>query len=281
MSYECIILADSLSPGGVRLTTFQVTFPRFILAEFNTHRVLSRNAASSRAIPVKRRLASIDADPVFPVEWGVNKRGMQATDVLDAVSEARAREIWGRAMAWATAHADELDNLDPPVHKQIANRVAEAYAWVSVVATATEWDGFFAQRAHPDAQPEFRVIAEMMLGAYRTGEPTRRIWHLPYVDDAALDWQQQHWRELEYESLFQISTGRCARVSYKTFDGRTDPAEDIRLHNDLVIANPPHSSPLEHPSEALDDPDIWCGNVRGWCQYRHRKLGGKHMKQVT
>jgi hypothetical protein len=281
MGYDCAILVDSLSPAGARLTTFQVTFPRFILAEWNTHRVLSRNAASSRAIPVARRLQSIANDPVYPVEWGVNRRGMQATDVLPAVIEDEARRIWHRAMEEAVIAAAALDSLTPSVHKQIANRVAEAYAWVDVVASATEWEGFFAQRAHPDAQPEFRVIAHMMRETYRASEPIRRTWHLPYVDDAALDWQQQHWRGLDHDALFQISTGRCARVSYKTFDGRTDPTEDIRLHGDLAAASPPHASPFEHPAEALSDPDVFCGNFRGWCQYRHRRLGGRHLKEVA
>ena len=282
MSYEATILADTVSPAGVRLTTFQLCMPRFILAEFNTHRVLSRNAASSRAIPVRRRTLDIRARPVFPVEWGANKRGMQASGVLDAETEYKASTIWGDILDASVVAAEKLDALDPPVHKQVANRVCETYAWVPVVATATEWGSVFAQRAHPDAQPEFRVLAEMMLEAYRASESTERRHHLPYVDDAAAAWASD-WDGPSYisSSVEKISTGRCARVSYKTFDGRTDPLDDIRLHDDLAAASPPHASPFEHPCVALDDPDVWCGNVRGFCQYRHRRLGGRHMKQVA
>ena len=38
-----------------RVTTMEVTMHRFVLAEFNTHRVFSRNSASSRAIPVRKQ----------------------------------------------------------------------------------------------------------------------------------------------------------------------------------------------------------------------------------
>ena len=47
------VIADSVCPKGVRMTTMEIEYPRFILAELNTHRMLSKNSASSRAIPVK------------------------------------------------------------------------------------------------------------------------------------------------------------------------------------------------------------------------------------
>lgn len=280
--YGGLAKVDEIVLRGVEMTydlTIGGEYPNFLANGVVVHN--SRNAASSRAIPVRRRLLDITADPVYPVEWGVNKRGMQATDVLDAATEAEAEAIWREAMNQACLAADRLDKLDPPVHKQVANRIAEGYAWIDVVATATEWGGFFAQRAHPDAQPEFRVIAELMQAAYRASEPERRGFHLPYVDAAAWAWVAERAGVLDERAVFDISTGRCARVSYKTFSGDIDPHQDLRLARDLKRAAPPHASPFEHPCEALADPDIFCGNVRGWCQHRHRALGGRHMKQVA
>lgn len=83
MGYEAKVLADSVSPAGVRLTTLEVTFPRFILAEVNTHRMLSRSSASSRAIPIEKRIKAVEEDPFVPEAFGRNRKGMQATEVLE------------------------------------------------------------------------------------------------------------------------------------------------------------------------------------------------------
>ena len=53
MAYHAEVLIDSVNPAGQRLTTFVLRFPRFVLSEFNTHRMFSRNASSSRAIPTR------------------------------------------------------------------------------------------------------------------------------------------------------------------------------------------------------------------------------------
>src|SRR5579872_6997195 len=109
MAFECRVECDSISPEGFRLTTFVVTFPRFILAEWNTHRMLSRNAASSRAIPVEKRIASIEADPFIPEQFGANQKGMQAgSDIED---QATARAIWSGACVQAVEHARNLATL--------------------------------------------------------------------------------------------------------------------------------------------------------------------------
>jgi hypothetical protein len=59
MTHSTKILADSISPDGVRLTTLEVVMPRIVLAEFNTHRMLSRNSASSRAIPIEKMIRMV------------------------------------------------------------------------------------------------------------------------------------------------------------------------------------------------------------------------------
>jgi hypothetical protein len=63
------IVADSLSIHGDRLTTLLITFPRFILAEVNTHRMLSKNTSSSRAIPFEKMIQSVEKDPFIPIAW--------------------------------------------------------------------------------------------------------------------------------------------------------------------------------------------------------------------
>lgn len=252
--YRAEVLADSLSPENVRLTTFLVRFPRFILAEVNTHRVLSRNFESSRAVPVARRIADVRADPFVPLVFGRNQRGMQATQSLDADEAIRARSAWLEAARSACDHAETLAALG--VHKQLANRVMEPYSYVSGIITATEWSNFFALRCHPDAQPEFRHLAELMRTAMGLSEPARTTEHLPWIRDEDRDHPERFW----------ISAGRCARVSYNTHEGVCDPAADADLARKLVASG--HMSPLEHPAAYYPYPPDDTGNLRGWVQFR-------------
>mgnify|MGYP001562057873 FL=1 len=290
MAYECKVLADSLSPCGVRLTTMQVTFPRIVLAEFNTHRVFSRNTASSRANPVEKQIRKIEEDPFIPVYWGKNQKGMSA-DV-----ELTPEEIEVEIQEWLADRNYMVDSarrrMKRGVHKQIANRPLEAYMWHTCIVSATEWANFFALRCHKDAQPEIRVIAEMMRAEYNrkyeitlpdgTVDEVDHVesltygeWHLPLVTPEeriateALDLDPLYW--------VKVSAGRCARVSYLTHDGRRAPEEDVALCDRLMSSG--HMSPLEHPAtpypigwEYMDYPEF-CGNFRGWTQYRKTILG--------
>lgn len=279
MSYEAKIIADSISPDGVRLTTIQATFPRFILSELNTHRVLSRNSASSRAIPVEKRIAAIEADPFVPESFGRNQKGMQASETLDGRDAAAAYLCWSDAMQDALKHARRLSQLG--VHKQLANRLLEPFAWHTAILTGTEWSNFFALRCHPDAQPEFRHVAEMMREAMLLSPPKPvpyGAWHLPLINDADIKEMQHSVGEMLMERWCKISVARCARVSYLTHDGRRDPQEDLKLYERLVASG--HLSPLEHVARPLEGTDLegrvaeegaentFCGNFRGWKQYR-------------
>ena len=219
MGFSAQILLDSLSPAGARLTTMQVSFPRFVLAEFNTHRVFSRNSASSRAIPTEKLIARIIEDPVYPVEWGLNQRGMSAQEVLTPEDERRARDVWDAAMSNAIAAVREMQLYH--VHKQIINRILEPFMWHTVIVTSTEWGNFFALRCASNAQPEIRVAAERMRDAYNASEPHRLEvgqWHLPFVqhDERTFDLQIQK----------KVSAARCARVSYLTHEGKRDIEKD-------------------------------------------------------
>jgi len=255
------VICDSVSPAGVRLTTIEVTLHRFVLAELNTHRVFSRNSASSRAIPVQRQLAAVLDDPAVPLEFGSNQPGMQAGPPLAGEDHERALAAWLEARDAAVAAARNL--LDLGVHKQVANRILEPFIWHTVIVTATDWDGFWQQRCSPLAQPEIRAAADAMRAAYDGSTPvevTADVWHTPYVRDDETD--------LDRETRKRIAAARCARVSYLTHDGRRDLSADEELYDRLVTAEPPHWSPLEHVATPSDDPSV-PGNFRGWRQLRH------------
>lgn len=281
MAYEAKILLDSISPTGHRLTTFQITFPRIVLAEFNTHRMISRNAASSRAIPLSKILQQVEEDPFIPIWWPKNQPGMQGLEEIESKDEFIAE--WLVARNNAVRHA----RLLAAVHKSIPNRLLEPWMWTTVICTATEWENFFYLRQDENippnylslfnpnfpAEPHMQIIACMMRFHYRASTPILRQpgdWHLPLVDGYDLE-------ELKTDPFYlsdwrngaKISTGRCARVSYLTHEGIRAPMKDIELHDSLLKNF--HMSPFEHAAR-VQNPEQWAGNYSGnffgWQQYR-------------
>lgn len=256
------VLLDSVSIFGDRLTTFECTFPRFILAEVNTHRAFSRNSASSRARPVKKVIEDVVNNPFVPQRFPVNKAGMSAIAYYDEEdSEYKiAAHRWLQARDWAVATAESL--MLNGIHKQIANRVMEPYMWHTAIISATDLDNFFRLRCNKaTTQPEFYKLAMMMSDAYHDSRPIVRMmrqWHLPLVDED--DHETQPTRQ-----LVKLSAARCARVSYLTHDGVRDPAEDFRLYDQL--AGDTHLSPLEHQAVPSMNQFEWA-NFRGWKQHR-------------
>ena len=297
MGYAVKILADSISPAGHRLTTFEVTFPRIVLAEFNTHRMLSRNSASSRAIPAAKMIARVKEDPFVPVYWGKNQKGMQANQELDEVARGFARRAWGESKEKAVSVVKYLiEELD--LHKQIANRLLEPWLWHTVIVSATEWGNLFNLRDNIKAQPEIRAVAHLMRELYKREDDIllRRngdvgAWHLPLVSfEERLIATQPELSEgyVSTEDLIKVSVARCARVSYLTHDGRRDLGEDLRLYNDLLTAG--HMSPFEHAARPMTNEELdrfkqahvewrddhwfvrgidhFLGNFNGWVQLR-------------
>ena len=291
MTITAVILADSISPAGKRITTFQLRYPRFIHAELMTHRLFSRNASSSRAIPVKKMIEDLRRDPAMPVYWGSHQPGMQAGAELTGINLKDAKNYWIDAMNLAIGEAEKLVELG--LHKQIANRILEPWGHINVVVTATDYANFYALRCHKDAQPEIKVLADLMQAAQAASEPILLQpgeWHLPYI--TAQDWADMHKLrkigritrdEPSYHEkamqLVRISVARCARVSYLTHDGRqTTLDEDMGLYERLVGGMPLHASPAEH--QATPDSmykahrgDKWNfprehGNFTGWRQFR-------------
>lgn len=286
MTYEAKIIEDSIAKG-VRLTTFSVTFPRFILAEFNTHRMLSRNSASSRAIPVMKRVRAVWAAPFIPEAFASNKAGMQAGEEVSPFRAMVAWHLWWLAAKVACVFAWCFAKLE--VHKQWANRLIETFAWHQIVVTATDWDNFFALRVSKLAQPEIYKIAKMMEELYNSSTPKELKegeWHLPYVlsDERAMTHRESWIRgDMEPQNLDKIvtactaaavkfSAARCARTSYETHEtGKVDQKRDVELYEKLTSSR--HMSPHEHPARVGTEEEIagreYIGNFRApWIQHR-------------
>lgn len=254
MTYAAKIIADSIAEG-VRLTTMEIVFPRIVLAEFNTHRMFSRNSASSRAIPVEKRIAAVRENPFVPESFGKNQKGMQAAATLDEQQSKHAEYRWREACHNALYSAKELAELG--VHKQLANRILEPFSWHTVVCTATDWANYFNLRVSSLAQPEIRRVSELMRDALDASTPKpleRGEWHTPYVSDedvkeVVLD-DDFYERSIE-ETVAMISAARCARVSYLTHDGKRDIRADITLAKSLAANR--HMSPFEHTAYVETD----------------------------
>ena len=251
------VIADSVSPSGERVTTMQLRMHRFILAEFNTSRMFSRNTSSSRAIPVHTLRRAVRDHPAIPVSWGKNKKGMQAEEELDIYSSSEADEIWRNAARDAAGYAADLEELG--VHKQVANRLLEPFMWANTIVTSTEWDNFFKLRLHRDAQPEFQKLASLMKKAMDESTPkilNRGEWHLPHADDG------------DFCNRCVQSVARCARVSYLTFEGKQTTLDaDRRLYTQLLESG--HMSPFEHQCTPGFGGSFYY-NLCGWYSLRYK-----------
>lgn len=265
------IIADSVSRNsGQRLTTFQLEYPRFILAEVNTHRVFSRNSASSRAIPIEKMVEQVENNPVTPIVWLGKHKGMQGVERVKPGHEVICLAKWRRAAREAAMSARKLNELG--VSKQLVNRLLEPFCTAHTVLTSTSFDNFFALRDHPDAENHMRYLAHKMRIEYDKKEKlvtrppgcvvsTNDFWHLPYVSNS---------ERIQYpiNELLKMSTARCARVSFKNHDNTNPvPEKDFILHDSLVGSEPKHASPAEHQAYAYG-PKEKTSNLDGWLQYR-------------
>lgn len=306
--FKAEIIADSVNNWGDRLTTMVVTFPRIVLAEFNTHRMFSRNSASSRAIPFEKMVKMVEENPFIPIKWMKDHKGMQGNEYFDGETCNQAfghidrafgyshiehkqaseylQEQWLMARDNAVQQAKTLNELG--VTKQFVNRLLEPFMWHTVIVTASDWGNFFALRVHPDAEIHMQKIAEMMLDAYNNSIPKKLEegeWHIPFGDKidnnrldkllpeiqpASLTWYINSIQNLKVK----IATARCARVSYLNFEGKDDYDADIKLHDRLLESG--HMSPFEHCAKCMSKDEYyqnWSGNFKGFKQYRKMLQG--------
>lgn len=299
MGFEVKIIARSISEQGMPLVTTQFKYPRFIHAEFMTHREFSRNASSSRAIPVVKMIEQVRNDPAMPIHWGANQPGMQADNQLDADDIQIMKNHWLLAAEQAADQAEFMASHG--LHKQVANRILEPYQWMHVIATTSNTSNFFGLRRHKDAQPEIKLVADMWHEALEEF-PVKLIkqgdWHLPYIAEADHQAAFQHLKvgriirsepsDAEVINLLvAMSAARCARVSYLTHEGNLPTVQqDLDLYQRLVGAQPLHASPTEH--QATPDwlesgllAEGWQnrhehGNLIGWRQFR-KMLPGEYI----
>lgn len=265
------IIKDSVAANSKRIITYELEYPRFIHSEMMTHRVFSRNSASSRAIPISKMISLVWNNPAEPHHWGKNQSGMQAREELKGRKQSFAKTIWRMGGKTACIFAWILSKVG--VHKQIANRVLEPWSHIKVIVTSTEWDNFFTLRDHPDAQPEIHILAKDMREKYDANKPRLLLndqWHLPYIDDYIVENNEQRFyindERITLEQAQKISASLCAQVSYRLVDSSLDKA--VKIFDRLITSKPLHASPMEHQATPLDSAHQSSGNFRGWLQFR-------------
>lgn len=268
--YLAKVLADSISPTGVRLTTLEVEYPHAVHKDIMTHRMLSRNFQSFRAFPPEKVMENIGKDPFYPV-FTKRVKGMANGVSLEGDELDTAQNIWHDHILGCLDRAQRMIDLD--IGKDQVNFVLQDLTWIRGIITATDWDNFFALRAFaPDGskpRPEVEKIAQMMYDAIDYSKPTELAlgqWHMPLVSRHESVWCWEDNDTLEWDFWKKVSTGRCARVSYLTHDGKRDAQKDVGLHDGLLGNF--HMSPFEHVATPYYGGNVYLGNFRGWEQYR-------------
>ena len=274
------IIAYSRAPNGQLIVTFELEYQRFIHGELMTHRLFSRNAASSRAIPVATIIDQVYKNKAAPIHWGKNQPGMQAAEELQGLTKNAVQTLWNVAGNKAADLANEMTFHG--AHKQIANRILEPFQWMKTIVTATCYENWFWLRDHADAQPEIRALAIAMLECL-DDENTNPVnltpddWHMPYFGDG-------YWLNncgIPLEDALAISASCCAQVSFRKLDDTLDKARMIYAR--LVESEPVHASPFEHQAKPMKrnadfrnkgithkdrQGNFWSGNFVGWIQHR-------------
>lgn len=286
------VVAYSVSEEtGEKITTFELEYPRLVHSELMTHRLFSRNAASSRAIPVSKTIEMIRENPAMPVRFGANQAGMQDKGVehdgrvrvnplvTGWSGEVTGREAWTLAAMDAVGHAERLNEAG--FHKQLVGRVLEPFQYIKTVITFTgDGANFFGLRDHPDADPTICELAQCMKEAMELA-PVKHLksgdWHMPYYKDGAFIKS----RDRGLQKALKISASCAAQVSYRKLDDSEEKAEMV--YDRLVNSRPVHASPFEHQATPLKKGsgfrskfvthidrrgNAWSGNFRNWGQHR-------------
>lgn len=289
-----VIQASENAYTGTKVITFELEYERYIHAEIMTHRMFSRNAQSSRAVPVKKAIEA-NKEYVKPVVWGANKSGMSSTEELEGLQLEQAKAMWEVAAEHAFVCASRLADIG--LHKQFSNRITEPFSHIKVVVTATEWDNFFWLRIDPDAaQPEIVALAQKMKDAYDSANFTllgHGEWHVPYISrkelsDGSVGYFDSAGDNISIDDALKISASCCAQVSYRNLNDTKEKA--IEIYDRLFFGPKPHLSPTEHQCMAFDNDvnvvfdhrgrslagithadlngEFWSANFKNFIQYR-------------
>lgn len=218
-------------------------YHNFLANGITVHNCFSRNASSSRAVPVERTIQNILNDPWVPSDVYKNCKGMQGKDIVNEDDYDIFCEEWQDAAFKAIEVAHKM--IDNGFHKQHINRILEPFTKIKVIVTATEWSNFFDLRLSPDADPEIQHLAKAIKMAMDAVSNTYTYINahggrtLPYVSFDEMDAID------DLRILTLISAARCARVSYLNHDGsKPDILKDLALAKRLIDSG--HMTPFEH-----------------------------------
>lgn len=261
------VIADTQKYGH-RITTVELVYPRYIHADFMSHRMFSRNASSSRVTPLRVTCREAMFDPVFFDYVGLDQSGMIEGEEISDKDKENFKRDWD-ALAFKVASEVYRMSLVYKVHKNILNRAIEPFSRIRTLVTATEWSNFFKLRLAEDAQPEMRNLALSIKGAMTKSNPSEGIYHVPYVDMTCIDTSEEvDTGETFIPKYVMLSAARCARVSYARLNGKpTDDAADIELACRLLKSN--HMTPFEH-----------CANYTGTLAYYNNFLYWRSYRNV-
>lgn len=295
MGISAKVVADS-KYRDTRLITLEIELHRFILPEANTHKALSRNYQSSRAIPILRQLEQIANDPAMPVYYGKDQAGMIAGEELEGRDLELAKMIILGMRDACLNGVKQLHKLG--LHKQISNRYVEPWMWTKGVITATHehFKAMFRLRRHFAAQPEIKAIFDAIYEAIEASKPYELKtgeWHLPYLS-FGLDGQGEAiyyissepdtYGGLLVEDAIKISASCTAQVSYRKLDDSLEKAKKIYDMLNLPVDgvypdDPPHFSPTEHIAKAGDCDIEMSGNFHSTDFIQYRKVLEKGLEK--
>lgn len=257
-----IIQRSKCALTGKEIITFELFYPRMVHAELLTHKMLNKNSASSRAIPIAKVVEMVRSDMAVPSHWGKNQAGMQAREELTGWELEAVKGLWCDAALAAADISEAMDKLG--AHKQVANRVTEPFQWMKVVLTYTEGKNWYWLRDHEDADPTIAELARKMWLAVEASTPFEIYpgeWHVPYVNRMRTAGGLQYLTEVhiaddEYETqilttedALAVSASCCAQVSYRTLD--TGLSKARMIYGRLVGSEPVHASPFEHQASPM------------------------------
>lgn len=185
---EAKIIADSINEMGTRIITYVLTYPRFIHSELMTHRVFSRNSASSRAIPFKKMVEMCENDPFIPIAWQKDHSGMQGVEYFEEDSLRYIKSSWLTARDYAVQQAKRLNGTHE-VTKQLCNRLLEPFMWHTVIVTSTEWENFFELRC-----PKYYY--ELENSYFRSKKDWISKWDSCFENSIHYEWSDINWLKL-------------------------------------------------------------------------------------
>jgi len=288
------IKADSISAySNKRCTTFLLeNFPYRLIQEPSTHRLIkwgstyeqfglgdtnpftehvSRNSASTRAIPVRKLVDKILENPYIPT-FTRNQPGMQGNDNLTQDEVNDLTDLYLNSMHTQLNFALWMGEKN--AHKQEINGILSPYMRIPILCTATEWNNFFNLRNHSAVHPDLHEFAKEMQTLYNSNYSNAKVieiddYHLPYYTDDLSSYSKLN--------ILKICTARNARLSYYKFDGEYKPEDDIKIYDEKLLSDPLHGSPFEHNLKVTDTDQNYANFTGGWISTRKILEGLNHV----